>query len=143
MNYASKKYSTGFTLIELMIAVAVIGILSAIAIPAYSSYVVRGKLVEATGELANGRIRFEQYFQDNRTYVGATCPAATKYFTYDCGTPTATTYTITAENAVNQGLGTAGDYAYTINENNAKRTTNFNGGVSTATCWVMKEGETC
>ncbi|MEQ1526945.1 MAG: type IV pilin protein [Gallionella sp.] len=146
MNYASKKYSTGFTLIELMIAVAVIGILSAIAIPAYSSYVVRGKLVEATGELANGRIRFEQYFQDNRTYVGAeaaVCPAETDYFTYDCGTPTATTYTLTAESAVGEGLGAAGDYTYTINESNTKRTTKFNGVASTATCWQMKEGETC
>jgi type IV pilus assembly protein PilE len=140
------NHANGFTLVELMITVAIIGILSAVAIPSYSNYVVRGKLVEATGELANGRIRFEQYFQDNRNYDNAetaVCPAATKYFTYNCVTPTATTYTITAVSVANQGLGAAGDYTYTINESNIKATTQFAGAASTETCWLMKEGDTC
>ncbi len=138
------NYAKGFTLVELMIAVAIIGILSAVAIPSYSNYVVRGKLVEATGELANGRIRLEQFFQDNRAYdaTGTPCPAATRYFTYACVTAP-TTYTITAASVANQGLGAAGDYTYTINESNDKRTTKFKGVASTATCWQMKEGETC
>ncbi|HUV99447.1 MAG TPA: prepilin-type N-terminal cleavage/methylation domain-containing protein, partial [Gallionella sp.] len=50
------KKSGGFTLIELMIVVAVIAILSAIAIPAYNDYVIRGKLVDATTQLSDGRI---------------------------------------------------------------------------------------
>ena len=140
------KHAKGFTLVELMITVAIIGILSAIAIPAYGNYVVRGKLVEATGELANGRIRFEQFFQDNRTYLGAeaaVCPATTKYFTYNCGTPTATTYTLTANSAANQGLGAAGDYAYNINESNVKATTKFAGAVNGSPCWIMKAGDSC
>lgn len=128
----------GFTLIELMIVVAVIGILASIAIPAYTDYVTRGKLVEASSQLSDARVKLEQYFQDNRTYVGWACPAATKYFTFDCDTParTATTYTLTA---TGKDILTA--YSYTINELNAKTsTTPWGNG---ATCWIMKKGETC
>ncbi len=139
------KYAKGFTLIELMIVVAIIGILASIAIPAYGDYVIRGKLVDATAQLADGRIKQEQFFQDNRTYVGGPCPAATKYFTFDCETParTATTYTLTAASNANTGLGAAGDYTYTINESNAKATTKFAGLASTAACWLMKKGDSC
>ena len=66
----------GFTLIELMIVVAIIGILAAVALPAYNDYVRRGKIANATSVLSMMRVQMEQYFQDNRTYVGACVAAA-------------------------------------------------------------------
>ena len=139
------KFTKGFTLVEILIVVALIGILAAVAIPSYTDYVIRGKLVDATTQLSDGRIKLEQFFQDNRTYVGWTCPAPTKYFSFDCDTParTSTTYTLTASSNANQGLGVAGDYSYTINESNAKATTKFAGQTSSAACWLMKKSDSC
>ncbi len=141
------KSAKGFTLIEILVVVALIGILASVAIPSYNNYIIRGKLVDASTQLASARIKLEQFFQDYRAYNGSTspCPLPTKYFTFTCA-PTATTYTVTAQSNVNQGLGNnAGDYTYTINESNAKATTVFAGITLTSNnaCWLMKQGDTC
>lgn len=127
----------GFTLVELMIVVAIIGILAAIAIPSYQEYVNRARASAATGTLADMRIRMEQYFQDNRTYVGGPCAAPagtdTTFFAFACSAAaTATTYTLTAT-----GSGVMSAYTYNINQNNAK-SSSFN-----ANCWSLKTSGAC
>lgn len=130
------KTQRGFTLIELMVVVAVIGILASIGIPAYNDYVTRGKLVEGTSALSDGRVKMEQYFQDNRTYVGGTAPAETTNFTYAPSNLSTTTYTITAT-----GKGNLSTFSYTIDQANTKTSaTPWGNG---ATCWVMKKGDAC
>jgi type IV pilus assembly protein PilE len=130
------KTTKGFTLIELMIAVAVIGILLGVALPAYTEYATRGKLAEGTSALADGRVKMEQFFQDNRTYVGGPAPANTANFTYAPSNLSATSYTITAT-----GIGSLSVFSYTINESNTK-TANTPWGNS-ATCWVVRKGGAC
>lgn len=130
------KVQQGFTLIELMIVVVVIGILASIGIPAYSDYVTRAKLVEATSALSDGRVKMEQYFQDNRTYVGGTAPAATANFTYAASNLSTTTYTITAT-----GTGSLSAFSYTINQANTKTSATPWG--NSATCWVNHRGGAC
>jgi type IV pilus assembly protein PilE len=136
------KTKNGFTLVELMTVVAVIGILAAIAYPSYNDYVIRGKLAEGTSALSDGRVKMEQFFQDNRTYAGGPAPAATTYFTYSAGTPTATTYTLTAT-----GIGSLNVFVYTINQNNAKGTTaaptGWAAATMPATCWITRKGGVC
>src|SRR5215468_7070162 len=71
----------GFTQIELLTVIAVIAILAAVALPIYTDYVTRSKLVEAKTNLSDMRTRVEQYFLDNRTYPTGGC------VTYDSTTP--------------------------------------------------------
>lgn len=143
MHPSNTSSQRGFTLIELLIVVAIVGILSAVALPMYTAYIAQGKVVEAQSALTSARVAMEQFYQDHRAYnaTGTPCvagwPAATAYFTYDCA-PAANTYTITASNAANQGLGAAGSYVYTINESNTKATTAFPGGKTSASAWISK-----
>ena len=130
------KTTKGFTLIELMIVLVVIGILTAVALPAYNNYVTRGKLAEAVSTLSDGRVKMEQYFQDNRTYVGGPTPAATTNFTYATSNLSTTTYTITAT-----GTGSVSAYSYTIDQNNTRTSTTPWG--NSATCWVINTGGGC
>jgi prepilin-type N-terminal cleavage/methylation domain-containing protein len=131
------KSQKGFTLIELLIVIVVITILASVGYPSYVDYVTRGKLAQATSGLSDGRIKMEQFFQDNRTYVGGPCPSASDSFTFACSNLSATTYTITA-------TGTATNmtnFSYTINEANTKTSTTPWG--NSTTCWVIKTGGAC
>lgn len=133
------KAKNGFTLIELMIVVAIIGLLAAVGIPMYSDYVIRGKLAEGTSALSDGRVRMEQFFQDNRTYVGGPAPQASTNFTYAASNLTTTTYTLTAT-----GIGGAAGFVYTLDQANTRVTTGVpTGWTASANCWVVKRGGGC
>lgn len=131
-----KTAQKGFTLIELMIVVAVVGILASIAYPSYEDYVKQGKLLEAMSNLANGRVKMEQYYQDNRTYSPGLTPAATNNFSYALSSVGLTTYTITAT-----GIGNISTFSYTINQANTKSSNTPWGNSST--CWVRKKSGDC
>lgn len=141
--------NAGFTLIEVMIVVAIIGILSAIAYPSYRDYVLRGRLVDATNGLASMRADMERHFQDNRTYatVGAfTTPCAVGggvvigNFTIACvGTPDAAGYVLAAT-----GAAAAAGFEFRVNQADVRSTEAAPTGWGTcATRWVLKRGEGC
>lgn len=65
---SKQSLSRGFTLIELMITVAITGVLASIAVPSYQDYVRRGQVVEAPTYLSDYRVKMEQYFQDFKNY---------------------------------------------------------------------------
>lgn len=144
------QLARGFTLIELLIVVAIIGVIAAIAVPQYGDYLTRSKLTEATATLSEHRVKMEQFFQDNRTYVSACATgsiAATptgRYFTYACSGLSTTGFTITATGIAAQGTD---GFVFTINQANARTTVavpTTKGWVgSGSTCWVTNKSGGC
>ncbi len=119
----------GFTLIEVLVVMAIIGILSSIAIPSYTEYVIRGKLTDAPNALSDARVRMEQAYSDNRTYAGGgtggcgVVLANTEFFTISC-VPGAggQSYVVTATGIATQGVS---GFAYTINNQNIRTTVSW------------------
>ena len=159
------RYARGFTLIELMITIAIIAILTAVAFPSYTDYVTRSKLAEAYAHLADLRVKMEQSYLDNRRYnatgtlgtcgiPGGNTPTAlgSKYFDFACSSsnPNAAgdqEYLLTASGKALENLN---GIAFTVNQGNTK-TTNVTaatpmadkGYASSGTCWVRKKPSTC
>lgn len=137
------KKQDGFTLVEMLIVVAIIGILSAVALPAYSDYVTTAKIPSATSVLSSKRVQMEQFFQDNRTYVGApACTAdstSSQHFDFSCTVQTATAFTLQAA-----GKSTMAGFTYTVTQADVRAsTTTKSGWTGNATCWAISKAGTC
>ncbi len=155
------KRTRGFTLIELMITVAIVAILAGVAVPAYEKYVTRSKLSSAFSGLTAINLAMQQYYQDNRSYLDVTSsstpdpyPCATanlpssEYFSFTCTTSSSNANAFTAT-----AIGTSSDLTagqaltYTINQDGTRATSKVPSGWvlpgTASTCWVRDQSGDC
>jgi len=111
----------GFTLIEIMIVVVILGIIASIALPNYQEYVRKGNRTEAKSALLEAAQALERYYSVNGTYLSGSAlasvyktsvpPGGTALYTIAVvGTPTADTYTLQASRAGTMGGDPCGNY---------------------------------
>ena len=152
----SSPGSKGFTLIELVVAIVIVGILAAIAIPAYSTYVAKAHRTDAKTALLDMASLEERFFSTNNNYsqtpsdLGYTgalpFPVGSGYYNITVltvvaavapsGTPNGTpaTYTITASAVGNQATADPSCATFTINSNGQQTATGTDPQASTD-CW--------
>lgn len=145
-----KQQDAGFSLIELLAVVAIIGILTAVAVPAYGGYVLRARLVEAFSSLGVAQTSAEAYWNDNHTYVGldtvdATHPRRLPPDSVNFAFSLASGASDSAYTIVATGRGPTAGFTYTIDQNGTRATTAAPAGYGAipASCWVDRKGGQC
>lgn len=136
---AARNQPLGFTLIELMVTVAIIAIIASIALPSYNFAVVKTRRAAAAGCLTERAQTMERYYTTNLTYVGAAAPAACgsdvspHYAIAFQGVPSTKAYEIRATPQGGQATSDTKCGTLTLNARGVK---GIVGGTGTATdCW--------
>lgn len=135
----------GFSLVELMVALAIAAIIAAFAVPAYRDHTLRSYLPEMSSGLQLSALRLEQYYQDHRSYrngdeCGITLPRSERFLFSCLSSDDGQSFVLTAT-----GSDAMAGFAYTIDQQGQTRTIALPDAWGTAPldCWVMKRGARC
>ncbi len=140
----------GFSLIELMIVIVVVGILASIAYPSYVEYITRARRSDGQSALMDLASRMERYYSDHNTYQTATIggsattsvltssASAEAWYTLSITSATSSAYTLKATPVGTQGISDTKCQSLTLNNLGAKGIAAGPAGAPTSTatlCW--------
>ncbi|MBF0219989.1 MAG: prepilin-type N-terminal cleavage/methylation domain-containing protein [Gammaproteobacteria bacterium] len=143
----NKQHKSGFTLVELMVVIAIAGILAAVAIPSYNSYITKSRRADAHATLMDLQAKQEKYRANNPTYAGTAQMAAAGiaatsadgyYAVTVSGVNTAVSYEGRATALGSQLANDTDCRILIVNQNGDKWSINSASGVATTTntpCW--------
>jgi len=140
----NRKRIQGFSLIELMIAVAILGIIVAVGYPAYTDQVRKSRRAEGMGELLDLADRMERFYSDKGTYAGAslgnagtdiyTTTTAKGYYTLSINSQTATDFSVSAAPTTKGGQNRDKCGTFTLTGQGTKSITTSS-GYTNDMCW--------
>ena len=137
----------GFSLIELMITLAIAAIIAAVAVPGYRDHILRGRIPEATSTLSALAMQLEQHYQDNQAYSDANGCAITiptsEFFTFECAAnDSGQSFLLKASG---KSTGPMTDFVFTLDQNGNAKTTQLpaSWGRAPFNCWINKRSSTC
>jgi type IV pilus assembly protein PilE len=150
MKNIMKRYNTGFTLIELMIVVAIIGVLAAVALPSYQEYVAKSKRSAAQVALVAFAGAMERHMTETDSYLGAgttdsntgaptifntTVPldGGTANYNLTISAATATSFTLLATRTGSMSSDKCGNF--TLTSTGGKNITSAESGLTWEDCW--------
>ena len=130
-----RRSNRGFTLIEIMIVIAIIGIIITIGYPSLTEYVKKGRRTEVAGLLSEQAQILERFYSKGNVYTGATgLSAGNDYYTI---TPTLTdqTFLLTAARKAGSTMATDKCGDFTITNTGVRSMVGATSGLTTKDCW--------
>jgi type IV pilus assembly protein PilE len=130
-----RRTNRGFTLIEIMIVIAIIGIVITIAAPSYTEYMKKGRRAEVVSLLSEQAQILERFYTRNNVYTGVTgLSAGNDFYTL---TPTITdqTFVLTATRKSGTSMATDKCGDFTLTNTGGRGMNNATTGLTTKDCW--------
>ncbi|MET0916849.1 MAG: type IV pilin protein [Burkholderiales bacterium] len=144
----SVRNASGFTALELLATVTIVGILASLVVPSYHVYVARSRVLDAAMQLSDHRAKMEQYFLDRRSYVdasgncGVAPPGSARGDAFDLAcAATTSTYRVTIAGRTDGGMA---GFAFAVDETGARTTLAVpRGWTRSLDCWTTRPDGSC
>jgi type IV pilus assembly protein PilE len=130
-----RRSNRGFTLIEIMIVIAIIGIVMTIAAPSLTEYVKKGRRTEVAGLLSEQAQILERFYSKNNVYTGITGLSTGNDFYTITPTLTDQTFLLTAARKTGTAMATDKCGDFTLTNTGVRSMVNATAGLTTKDCW--------
>ena len=130
-----RRFNRGFTLIEIMIVIAIIGIMLTIGIPSYTEYVKKGRRAEVVSLLSEQAQSLERFYTKNNIYTGITGLSTGNDFYTITPTITDQTFLLTATRKTGTAMATDKCGDFTLTNTGVRSMNNATTGLTTKDCW--------